>query len=55
MAHEMTNTVCVRGLYRVRKEGGSEKVRRKEFSHTGGKEEGEERKGQKRRIGKSRA
>jgi hypothetical protein len=45
----------VRGFFRARKEGGSEKVRRKEFSHTGGKEEGKERKGTKGRIGKSRA
>jgi hypothetical protein len=41
--------VCVRGFYRVRKEGSSEKVRGKEFIHTRGKEQGMERKGEKRK------
>jgi hypothetical protein len=38
---------CVRGFYRVRKEGGNQKVTGKEFIHTRGKEQGNERKGKK--------
>jgi hypothetical protein len=39
----------VRGFYRVRKEGSSQKARGKEFIHARGNEQGNERKGKERR------
>jgi hypothetical protein len=38
----------VRGFYRVREEGSSQKVRGKKFIHARGKEQGKERKGKKK-------
>jgi hypothetical protein len=50
---QLVDGLCVRGFYRVRKEEGREKVRKKEFIHARGKEQGKERKGKKRK-GKDR-